>query len=414
MKMELDVSFFAPFIKTYTASGQIYKTNGKIFPCNFICGQTKDGNNICQCYIRDYQIEEESFDSFVRETIYVSGYTSSGEVIHLHNSKVISQKSRFIDSLITSSADNITIDYQIKSRPKEIKFFITNLDVLLIPKINVDNYIIEIKAIDFSSDRFVKLRTTKKTDVTSVISIKLPNESITPDTEIGNVKKIITDICNLFSLTQGCKIQWLYMELYSDSGQLIEIYHQKSNKSLSFSSKNEMLQIHRWDVVNSLINDCLNNYNVLVYDISFDRCIELYINALLENNYDELSGLMLVAILDYIAGKMYPNVTSYPDKLKLLVKAINLDMGQDEITKMNLLRNKLAHESSYYNINEPIIRYDHVKKQLLTIDINIESKNMQYKFILSFISKIMLGLLGYNGEYIDRYLDNTVKLKYIS
>ena len=255
------------------------------------------------------------------------------------------------------------------------------------------------------------------------------------DGSIENKDKIIhivDNICRLLSLAKGTKINWISYTIENNDGEILEKYY--SNRVTKSYSVLRLISYENPIDLKNYVESTYANYINKLNDWKFDIIIEEFIDAVKEGDYLEFRGLKLAVTMEFILGKykslnncefyipedefdknkidsrikkalkyalqdiLLPeqivslskgtkglNRRIFRESLVKLYKNLKITLSKEEKEKIESfikLRNNLVHRSDFQPFKEPI------------------SWN-NYRFMLAFVSKIILGLLGYVGDYID-------------
>jgi len=192
------------------------------------------------------------------------------------------------------------------------------------------------------------------------------------------------------------------------------------------------------------------NYINKLNDWKFDIIIEEFIDAVKKGDYLELRGLKLAATMEFILGKykslnnceFYISKDEFDEKKidSKIKKALECELsGTLTIKQISSLSkgtkglNRLTFKESLYKLYDDL-KFTLSKEEKEKIKSFIELRNNlvhrsdfqpfkktnswdNYRFMLAFVSKIILGLLGYVGNYLDwssnNILDEKLMLKKI-
>jgi len=247
-----------------------------------------------------------------------------------------------------------------------------------------------------------------------------------------NTIQIVNNICSLLSLAKGTKINWISYTIENNNGEILEKYY--SNRVTKSYSVLRLISYENPIDLKNYVESTYANYINKLNDWKFDIIIEEFIDAVKEGDYLEFRGLKLAVTMEFILGKykslnncefyipedefdknkidsrikkalkyalqdiLLPeqivslskgtkglNRRIFRESLVKLYKNLKITLSKEEKEKIESfikLRNNLVHRSDFQPFKEPI------------------SWN-NYRFMLAFVSKIILGLLGYVGDYID-------------
>jgi len=247
-----------------------------------------------------------------------------------------------------------------------------------------------------------------------------------------NIIQIVDNICSLLSLAKGTKINWISYTLENNNGEVLEKYY--SNRVTKSYSALMLISYENPSDLKKYLESTYGNYINKINDWKFNNIIEEFIDAVKEGDYLELRGLKLAATMEFILGKYKSlnncefyipkdefdekkidsrikkalecklsgiltikqigslskgtrglNRLTFKDSLDKLYDDLKFTLSKEEKEKIKSfieLRNNLVHRSDFQPFKET------------------NSWN-NFRFMLAFVSKIILGLLGYVGNYLD-------------
>ena len=265
------------------------------------------------------------------------------------------------------------------------------------------------------------------------------NVAVTADLLIeGNIEnkdntiQIVDNICSLLSLAKGTKINWISYTIENNNGEVLEKYY--SNRVTKSYSTLGLISYENPNDLKKYLESTYINYIDKLNDWKFNIIIEEFIDAVKEGDYLELRGLKLATTMEFILGKYKSlndcefyipedefekndidlkikkalkyelsdiltikqidslskgtkglNRRIFRESLFKLYKNLKITLSKEEKEKIKSfieLRNNLVHRSDFQPFKEP-------------------NSWINYRFMLAFVSKIILGRLGYVGNYID-------------
>jgi hypothetical protein len=440
-------------------NGVLKLKDGRNLKCKFVVGQLSNGDVILLCEFCKNSTPD--FSTIIQANIFEGtsseGYEIRGEVnIEKYYLPEV-QKDRsgvwaafILDKLSVKISNNkpYTVHFGITNfkfcgtTPEKLSSQYSHLIIPLNLKYKEKENELIIRPICNYKKKIEILSTLKGIDVTCEAIIE-----ITKEEDIHKLEEVVEDLCYLLSIARGSKINWIYCDKYDNNGGYVErTHHSRITKSF--------VPLH---IIDSGINGreetkefIEKSYPVYMekrdsYKLK-DRTIDAYLDAKSETDYLQMRGIKLAVtmeILKYVFSELsnspveeyiineedfdehikniknsinsylkenkinsvYRNAICSDGKIKglnrrsfsyiikRLCKEINLQVDSVDIKKFVVFRNKLIHTGDfYYNVANPS------EKEKLK---PLPSASHEYSFIINFLDKIFLKLLGYSGMYID-------------
>lgn len=397
------------------------KNNGSIYAQ---CSLTENSLNIFDSQIKEIKGTSNSYNIQVNPTIIREiNLDSSGKyeckimcskiVLHKDIPENTNIKFRFRITNLKFIGNEYYLE-NANTKNTQLNLSINGFNIIIRRVIGYDGII---KELEYTSD----------VDITAEMIIDAIIESK------DKVLEIVNNICSLLSLARSTKINWISYTLENSKGESLEINHE--NKITKSYSSLKLIGYEKPDELKYFIESTYVNFINKNYVWMFDIIIEEYIDAIKEGDYLEFRGLKLATTMEFILGNFHSNnSTEYilpekefnckngiessikkaincklsgsieKEKIDLLLKSIKalnsptfrdsliklygnfkfllLKEEKEEINNFNKLRNNLVHSSSFQPFKET------------------NSWN-NFRFMLVFVGKIILMLLGYNGNYLD-------------
>ncbi|KKG34639.1 hypothetical protein [Methanosarcina mazei] len=297
---------------------------------------------------------------------------------------------------------------------------------------------LEIKKINEYEDALNFLKAFKGICITCEIIVKINKE-----TDIENVKTIVTDLCKIMSIAQGRKIEWIYYYIFNDEGKIVLQKHE--NRITKPFSAIEIIDEKPEDMqkfIESSYKALVKNQYLLKDNLYI---VNAYIDAKLQTDFLEQRGLKLALVTELLKelllksrpeleliiseevfkkllpdlqtalkkvlkqnadldsnsrGKVYENIrglnrTPFQDILSYFCKYINLQVDPQELQLIIKCRNSLVHTGTFFCRNNECTNDYRIKYPQL------QSPVSEYFYLLNFVDKCFLKLLCYEGFYID-------------
>lgn len=443
-------------IREYSGTGVLKYENGKGYPCNFEVGQMVDGHIVltCECpnfYIVNFK-EEVSLNTAQKFKTF-EGITNKGEKvtgkIHLCTELCGNLESFtlifFLKEIAVNSSNKENLGY--------MKFGITNFkfsgskfseEILTLDIEGLEK--LEIRKINEYEDALNFLKTFKGICVTCEIKFKINKED-----DIEKAKEIVTDLCEIMSIAQGRKIEWIYYNIFSENGKIVLEKHE--NRITKPYSAIEIIN-NEPEIMKKFIETSYRALAKNKYLLKNNKYIvNAYIDAKLQTDFLEQRGLKLVLVtelfkelliksrpeLEFIVseeafkklhprlkttlkevlvesadyssnsrGKTYEKIselnrTSFQDILSCFCKDIKLRIEPEELQLIIKCRNSLVHTGKFFCRSHKCT--DDYRENYL----QFRSPTNEYFYLLNFVDKCFLKLLCYRGPYINWGNPNEIK-----
>ncbi len=406
---------FGTVIRSYKGKGRIIVEQA--YSIIFELFQVADGNIYINCE-PDRIVPVFDFQTVVK----IVGETDDGKVIvaegNIYNIEIISMRIQILIKKV-----------QIGELSKEIEnasvvFKITNLKINKDYKFNIDGYSISIIRESNYNDTIKSLSVSRSVEVTCSVVFK--EISIN---DIDNIIKVMDNLCILLTLAKGCNINWIFYDVSKSDSYFFSRHENRITKQYG------ILRLIATEPTEDLVNYINETYKsfLKLYDIlELDRTITEYTDAKIETDYLEFRALKQVVTLEQIKSDFLSKVVNREfivsneifknniDTLKKIVKEkLNEIFDNDDTSSFELMTNHLdglnyyplrraIHEMcKYYNIKiskKEIHRFINIRNSLVhrvKFDDKYGEPWYQYCFLMTFVGKILLSILGYTGYFLD-------------
>jgi len=444
----------------YHGKGVITLEDGKKFDCLFEAGQLTSGQVLLLCDflpplptylgISATKFEGTTFDGFRILATEAFSETSYLPDIPLDRSSGVWAAFHIHEIIVQIAEDR---------RSQSVHFGITNFEFLGTERIQQsDNYFchflplnlqskggsskLSIKPLDQYDKIMQRVRTLKGIAVSCELLVEIPTGC-----NITEVTELVSDLCYILSVARGTKIQWVYYDSYDGSGKLLsrnlcsritkpycplEIIHPlagggKETEAFieqaypAYVNKRERYKLDKGTIDAHLDAkaeaDYLEMRGVkLVVAMEMLRAVVLELPCafvkeyvITDQKFKELVSTLCRAVDDVLKKEnidkdsrraicndkkvLELNRRSFAHFLRKLCRHVGLEVKENEIRQFVEFRNKLVHRGRFYcaiatpdeqNQCEPL-----------------PSKWHEYCFLVNFLDRVFLKLLGYRGPYID-------------
>jgi hypothetical protein len=132
----------------------------------------------------------------------------------------------------------------------------------------------------------------------------------------------------------------------------------------------------------TFIKQIYPSYISLKDKYSLEKGIEVYLDAKREGTYLETRALVAAVLLDFLTRRYVTDPKGFRNNLEATLKGLEITASNDDLRRLNDIRNSLAHEASFIaNISKAYWP--------------------EYTFLLGMLDKIFLKILNYNGTFLD-------------
>ena len=452
----LDLSTYGVCLAVYKGTGQLTLDTGNVVKCAFEAGQLVSGDVILLCASESLtfpfpDLKVSSFCGTTREGITLSSNNKITEFNYLPNrpdgqggcwaafrlSEL--EVSLMKDRIIQSAHFGIT-NFKFSPTLVSKKSNGSTSSLPLTLKDKTQTHSLEIKHIENYEKILNRVRTLKSIDVTC--------EAVTTISSIAEGKMledIISNLCQVLSVARGTKIQWVYCDYYDKDEKLVSRIH-RTHVTKPFCPMCIIDSgVEGRKETQSFIEGAYINYVSRRIDYQLDKgTIDTYLDAKSEGDYLEMRGAKLAVALEklkavflklpstttnefviddtifeglsselkdaasaFLTAKkvkpearsgIYENLTglnrkSFKKLLGDFFTDIGISLSPADIKLFIQCRNKLVHAGDFYcNAATP----DERRKCP-----PLSSPAEEYYFMVNFLDKIFLRLLGYSGEYCD-------------
>jgi transcriptional regulator with XRE-family HTH domain len=305
--------------------------------------------------------------------------------ILINNSNIKFIKDKGLTSTYTINPKNIDIlikDTDIDNLKYE--FHLTNFTFEKDFELTINNLKIQFKKIDHYKEILEQLERFKNVNITAKLIIQ--SNSITKE-----IEKEVQSLCDLISFYQGNCINWIKYIVYNED-DIVKIVHRRSITK-NFNSFQVVKDLPFPDCeygTKEAIEKTFENYENNKEIWKLNNVIYSLNDGKIEGDYLELRGLKIAISMEilkfaYIKKSNLDKDDKFTFVLKKIISELNLDIHPDEVKKFVKIRNALVHTGSYLKENPHLNNYAF----------------NQYKLLMNFANKLILGILNYKGYFLD-------------
>ena len=444
----------------YRGKGVITLDAGEKFHCLFEAGQLTNGQVLLLCdflpplptYLR---ISATKFEGTTSDGFRICVTEAFSETSYLPDIPI----DRSSGVWAAFHIFQMTVQIAEEGRNQSLHFGITNLEFIgteptrasdnsfyrtlsLDLQTNNSSTRLLIKPLDLYGKIMDRVRTLKGVDVSCEIIAEVP-----ADGDVAVVTEVVDDICYILSVARGTKIQWIYCDSYDGSGKLLsrnlcsritkpycplKIIHPaagggKETKAFieraypAYVSKRECYKLDKGTIDAYLDAKAEADY-LEMRGIKLAVAMEILKSMFIElpdapmkgyiiegEKFKELSPRFCKAMDEFLQTEKIDrdsrkavcndkkvlelNHRSFAYFLKKLCRHIDLRINEDHVRLFVQCRNKLVHYGRFYcAMANPEERNECNP---------LPSESHEYYFLVNFLDRVFLKLLGYSGPYVD-------------
>lgn len=439
------LSDYGDCIATYKGTGAVTTPQGVATRCAFRAGQLQDGSILLGLRMGD---------SSQRTGAQFRGVASDGSElsadIGLMRYQRIKQGRTFVVDAIHET-NRLTVTTVTRRQAHETRFGLTNLQLL---GTETDGSLPLALPID---DRTVRLVIRPLASYDAIMAQVKSARGIEPtceavidmseNVERGKTEEIINNLCYLLSVARGTKVNWIYLDEYDEEGVLVAREHH-ARVTKKWCPLALIDTVAGWggvtrDFVEAAFPVFVSKRQRFQLD---SMLIDAYLDGKAEGDYLQMRGVKLAVALEVLKavylrqdesmneGYILPveefnkhataiqkqfrcdlktmgfdkatreglindgsirGLNRLPFRLVIqsICKEIGFDPGGQVIKHFVAYRNSLIHNGRFYCELPSSERAPRVKA--------LATPAQEYFFLLHFLDRLLLRLLGYSGPYID-------------
>jgi len=424
----MDLELYGKPLRAYKGSGILHFANGSELGCTFDLVQVSDGGLYALCSSTELDLEAGLQGNMMTK---LEGKAEDGRKLVLQHPMLlhgsVGQSDGSVFTHLTIYGEQATVGDPTLPRKtaSHVKFGLTNLAFHAGVAFALDGINIAIRPTNTYRDVMRELRARPGVDVTC--------EVIAEAQSIGDCENIITvvnDLCTLLTLARGCRVDWLYYDVSSPEDDLLVSYH-RSAITKPFGNLGLIPTRPPGDTID-FINQTYPNLRAQEQHWELRKAIDAYTDAKLANDYLEFRGLKLAVTVEHLKGRYL----SQNNKVHILQPALFDEVTESlintvrcwllsvfpevETDKLDMMANHTRGLNWY-----PFRRAISDLCNSLGLTINSRDRGQfcntrnelvhrmaydpghgaawdQYTFMMTFVGKLLLAILGYEGYYYDR------------
>ena len=405
------LSEYGDCIAAYRGKGVLSLVDGKKLDCQFDAGQLTNGKILLLCdFLRPFPtcliISAANFEGTTSDGFRICANKAFTEVYYLPD--MTAERSEGVWAAFC--LHELSVEIAEDKNTDRLHFGITNFEFIgTKPTPRSDNSLILTLPLDLQNNsRLTKLlirpldlyeklmkrvQTLKSIGVSSEVIAEIPR-----DGSIAMATEVVDDLCYILSVARGTKIQWLYCDHYDKTGKLILRKHCSRIAKAYCPLKIVHPVAAAGKETKSFIEQAYNIYVEKRESFRLHKgTIDAYLDAKGEADYLEMRGVKFAVAMEILKTVFRKAVGiksgSFKSVIEDLCDYIKFSASKQEIDLFVACRNSLIHEGKFYcETATPKQRNDCTP---------LNTQTEEYMFLVNFLDRVFLKLLGYSGPYID-------------
>jgi len=402
---------YGKYLSIYQGKGVLTLEDGKKYDCQFEAGQLSNGYILLLCdflppFPTCLRIPAAKFEGTTSEGLRISSEKSINEVNYLP----ATSKGHSPGVWGAFHLNEMLVQTSVCNQPHYLHFGITNFEFLGTERIcQSDNYFchflplnlqsrggstkLSIKPLDQYDKIMQRVQTLKGIDVSCEVIVEIPT-----DGSITEVTEVVNDLCYILSVARGTKIQWVYCDQKDRTGKPIWRKHCSRITKPYCPLKIIHPVASGGRETKGFIEQVYSVYveNRESYKLN-NGTIDAYLDAKAEADYLEMRGVKFAVSMEILKKVFCKSMNikggSFKSLIENLCNSINLNVSKHEIDLFVKSRNSLIHGGEFFCIVATPKQREKFKVP--------SAHTEEYLFLVNFLDRVFLKLLGYNGPYID-------------
>lgn len=397
--------FKSRYISCYKGIGKLFFNDGSHMKCEFETLQLNRGSIVLFCY---YTPNNNNAIDYFTKFFEVTGFEgnaegtemqkicATGSMHYFTTSEGWKQKNDVDKQVATFRLDKLKVIRSIKEPAREnvkwLSFGITNFGLFnpdlrnIVLNLALRVFVEKRKVIIAPLEKFKEIqdeiKITRGVNVTSEIKVPIDSEH-----EIETVTDEIDDICLLLSIAQGCRVNWLYRDTFTEGWQRIERLH--GDRVVRNYTSMPLIA----PLLKAFIEKTYPTYKERNKSWLLSRgVVGGYLEAKQESDLLETRAMKAVTSMERIRTVREYGNTKFKDGIRKILDDLGLSFDENDIGLFVKCRNSLVHDGYFY------CKQKHRHKPNYP---PLKSDFEEYLFIMHFMDRIILKIIGYSGYYVD-------------
>ena len=294
MRGSLRLSDFGLIIGSHSGSRTI-SMGASSYECSFDIGQLTNGDIVCICtsVVSSFELLMTKYDPVLE-----SGIDTLGNAVHLEGAMFTeSQGLPSGESQIVFLAKDLRVGRHGAKSVTGVRFFVANLKTGVSRHWSLDGYQVELRPTPDAKEQLRRIRGGTSAALTTSITVIGPEGK----TVLDKATSITTDLCMLLSLASAATVQWLYLEVIGENGQILETF--RWNSKLNGRSSLPVISDMPPADLQDFISAAFPHYRLGKDQWHLARTIRHYVDAVTPSDFLEMRGLKLAILLEFLRGR---------------------------------------------------------------------------------------------------------------
>jgi hypothetical protein len=427
----------------YKGSGNLQMTADDQLHCRFDLAQASDGGLYALCQIDDADVHK----GVSQGPLILNGWIEDGRTLKFEDIRIVRNVSKYSQGtasrVLILCGKRVTVDNDaVPQGSVAFSFLLTNLTLLgteayalhnsdgstfegLQTSWVLDDFSISIRRTRDYEDIVRSLKSTHGVDVTceAIVSASSVQQE-------DAVLQAVDNLCVLLTLARGCRVEWLSYSIVAPNGEVLKSYHRGDAITKPFGT----LELISHDPPEDTLQFISKTYTMLSAQgklWQFRAAVNLYTDAKSDQDFFELRGLKMVIIMEHLKGcylrqhgkthilkpKIFDGVKgSLVNVVRWTLSALFPEAGEDQLDMMA----NHAQAFNWYPFRRAISdlcastgldfnssdrgRFVNIRNELVhRVEYNPRHGDSwaQYCFLMTFVGKVLLAILDYDGYYYD-------------
>lgn len=409
---------YGKIVRSYNGSGNLYFDEQEV-ACSFELVQLVNGTLYALCKISDTR---QLLFMCYKKPSKLTGKTEEGHLLTFSENMIVTSV-QGDEALIHGRF--VSVKPQLVQNLGWFKFPLTNLILDGDFKINLGGYLISCKPINDYRDAVIALRASKGITITSEVTIQA--NSITNKNE---VTAIMNNVCMLLTLARGCRVSWLYYDFVTSGGSIHESFHGSAITKPFISLP--LIPANSAQDTKYFIEKTYDTLVKLEDFWSLRNAIDAYTDAKVEGDFLEARALKLVILMEHLKSQylikkdkeyiLHPPAifdSSIDRLIKIVQEILILKFPDEDRSKLEMMANhvrglnwfpfrralsEICKSIGMPTNNSERSRFIDIRNELVhrfKFHPNHGSPWDQFAYLMTFLGKVFLTILKYDGHYYD-------------
>jgi len=422
-----NLSELGKIFRIHSGSGKLCFGANRELNCNFKVAQLSDARLYASCEILT---SDPSID-VGQKVESLSGRTDDGT--HLDLQQLLAVSTRISSSAKGASEEilflgkELTVsDGAFPEGSVTFKFFITNLTIGNLDQelsLTLDGFAVTVHRVP-SYDQIVGGLKAIQVDVTCEALVRA--DSIE---QRDTILQLMMRLCLLLTLARGCRVEWIGYEVMTVAGQVFESFH-KNAVTKPYGTLHLIGLLPAQDTLD-FVSTTYPALTRCEQQWELRKAIDAYTDAKVEVDFLEFRALKMAIVMEHLKGRYLTqqnrvyliNPTKYQQHEESIIRFVEWVLRtifpKVETEKIELMA-KHAQGFNWYPFSRALAelcksirlrinsserrRFVEIRNELvhrMAFHPSQGTEWEQYAFLMTFVGKTLLAILGYSGNFYD-------------